>query len=234
MVTKKKAPKKTKKVTQKKTHIAIVLDRSGSMSSIHKQTVDGLNQQFEAFRKNAGAAGDTEVSLIQFDTIVETVFDGKKPIELPELSMKDFQPRGGTAMYDGIWSAINHLKTKSITDDTAYLICVISDGEENSSREISQQVLTDEIKKLQDAGNWTFQYLLSNVDINAAKTTFAATNGNIAYYNATGVGSSLAYASNSASMTNYLNVRGVTTAKTMNTSYVAYSDETLEALADTK
>lgn len=229
----KKAPAKKATKSNKKTHVAIVLDRSGSMSAIHKQTVDGLNEQFEAFRKNAKKAGDTGISLIQFDTVIETVFDGVKPENLKEFAMSDFQPRGGTAMYDGIWNAINHLKTKDVTDDTAYLICVISDGEENSSTEITQQILADEIKKLQDQGNWTFQYLLSNVDINAVRQTLGAYANNIAYYNSTTGGSAAAYTVNATSTANYMTTRGGFTGSAMNSSYTAYSDETISKLAST-
>jgi uncharacterized protein YegL len=226
--------KKAKQAVGKKTHVAIVLDRSGSMSSIHKQTVDGLNQQFEAFRKNATAAGETDISLIQFDTVIETVFDGIKPENLKEFAMSDFQPRGGTAMYDGIWNAINHLKTKDITDDTAYLICVISDGEENASTEIKQEVLAAEIKKLQDQGNWTFQYLLSNVDINVVRQTLNAQAGNIAYYNSTSAGSTMAYAANATSTVNYMTMRGVTLGSSMSGSYTAYTPEVKARLVNTK
>lgn len=226
--------KKAKSAKGKKTHVAIVLDRSGSMSSIHKQTVDGLNEQFAAFRKNADVAGDVDVSLIQFDDVVETVFDGKKPSELIELAMSDFQPRGWTAMYDGIWSAINHLKAKDTTDDTAYLICVISDGEENRSQEVSQDILAAEIKKLQDQGNWTFQYLLSNVDIDAVRQILYANANNIAYYNSSAVGATAAYTTNAISTTNYLNTRGITESTNMASTYTAYSPETITKLKETK
>ncbi len=230
----KKAISKKAKNANKKTHIAIVLDRSGSMSSIHKQTVDGINQQFEAFRKGKDIAGDTGVSLIQFDTVIETRLDDVKPAELKEWAMSDFQPRGGTAMYDGIWNAINHLKTKEVTDDTAYLICVISDGEENSSREISQQTLADEIKRLQDGGNWTFQYLMANVDIQKIRQTFNANINNIAAYNSTAMGSSAAYTVTANSSLNYMSTRGSTVGAAMNTSYTAFSDEDKKKLIDTK
>lgn len=229
----KKSNKASKKVFNKKTHVAIVLDRSGSMSSIHKQTVDGLNEQFEAFRKNAKDA-DINISLIQFDTIVDTVFDAVKPENLKELAMSDFQPRGGTAMYDGIWNAINHLKAKDTTDDTAYLICVISDGEENSSKEISQKILADEIKKLQDQGNWTFQYLLSNVDINAVRSALNVQLDKIAYYNASGVGSSAAFTTNATATANYVSLRGSTVGSAMNSSYTAFTDVDKQKLVDTK
>ena len=233
MPTKKKVTPKKRK-TNKKTYVCIVLDRSGSMSSIHKQTVDGMNQQFDAIKKSAKLAGDTRVSLVQFDDVVEIKSDAVSPADLREWSMSDFAPRNSTAMYDGIWAAINHLKEKSVTDDTSYLICVISDGEENASKEVTQQILTDEIKRLQDKGNWTFQYLLSNVDINAARQTFGASASNIASFNSSVNGAGATYTLTAASMDSYLNTRGMTHANLMEDNYIPFTDEDKKKLLDTK
>jgi uncharacterized protein YegL len=234
-VKKKVTPKKTRtKKPNKKTYIAIVLDRSGSMSSIHKQTVDGINQQFEAIRKAGNVAGDTEITVVQFDTEIDTVMDSAKPDQLTEWGMNDFQPRGGTAMYDGIWTAINTLKSKPATKDTAYLICVISDGQENASREVTQQILTDEIKRLQDQGNWTFTYLLANVDIHAAQQTFGASINNIATYNSTATGASVTYTATANSLGSYMMTRGVTSGPMMNESYGAFTDDVKVTLSTTK
>lgn len=206
MATKKKTTAKRSKKNNKKTYVAIVLDRSGSMSSIHKQTVEGINEQLRALKDNADKGGDTLVSLVQFDTQIETVFDNVNAKELKYLTEGDFQPRGGTAMYDGIWNAINLLKSKEQTDDTSYLICVISDGQENASQEISQQILSDEIKKLQ-SGNWVFTYLLSNVDIHAVQQALDIKNSSIAIYNSSVAGAAYSYTANATSTVNYMSAR---------------------------
>jgi Mg-chelatase subunit ChlD len=201
---KKTRKKTTRTKNKKKTYIAIVLDRSGSMSSIHKETVDGINKQLKTIRENGAAGGDTRVSLIQFDGEIETVFKNQTPAELKEWAYSEFRPRGSTAMFDGIWNAINHLKEQEETDDTGFLVCVISDGEENASKEISQQVLSDEIKKLQDTGKWTFTYMLANTDINKVRRQFQSSAANISSFDATSVGSANAYYSNATSTANYL------------------------------
>lgn len=234
--TKTKAAKKsTKKNANRKTYVAIVLDRSGSMSSIHKETVDGINKQFEAIKKTAKkAGGETFVSLIQFDTVIETRIDSVTPDKLIEWAITDFAPRGGTALYDGIWAAMNHLKAKPMTDDTAYLVCVISDGCETSSREVTQPIMTAEIKKLQDQGNWVFTYLMANVDIRQAQATFAASPGNIAIYNSTSAGANVTYTANAVSIGNYMTTRGlVSNASGMSGSYTAYDTATKVKLSST-
>lgn len=238
MAAKKKSTKTkaSKKVAAKKlTHVAIVLDRSGSMSTIHKETVDGLNTQIAALQKaELENAGEIRVSLVQFDNVIDVVFAGRKPSEIKEFGMNDFQPRWNTAMYDGIWAAMNLLKTQEVTDDTAYLLFVISDGEENASREITQQALTDEIKRLQDLGNWTFNYILANVDINKIRTQFHANANSVATYTANSVGSTAAYGLISTNSLRYMSTRGNTLSESMNESSVGFTDAELKTLSETK
>jgi uncharacterized protein YegL len=229
MTTTKKTPKKTTKKpsktkTAKKTYVAIVLDRSGSMSNIHKETVDGLNEQFNVLRRDADIAGDMEVTLIQFDDRIDVLLNGSKPSDLKNWELNDFQPRGGTAMYDAVWNAINTLKAKVETDDTGFLVCVISDGGENASKEITQLTLSQEIKRLQDTGKWTFSYMLANQDIHQVSRALNVDASNMASFTSTSGGSKMAYTANASAMSNYLGARSV--GETMVRSF--YSNTTLE------
>lgn len=198
-----------KKASNKKTYVAIVVDRSGSMSSIHKQTVDGINEQFGVLRRDGNLGGTTEVTLVQFDDQIDIVFDGLNSDELQNWDMADFQPRGYTAMYDGIMRAINVLKTKERTDDTAFLVCVISDGAENASKETSQVGLAFEIDALQKLGNWTFTYLLANNDIAQVSRNLNVPIANVAAFNSTGSygAGAMAYTVNASNVSSYLSSR---------------------------
>lgn len=199
-----KTKKNFTKKSQKRTHVAIVLDRSGSMTSIHKQTVDGINEQLKSLRDTADDGGITEVTLIQFDDVIEKVFEDRNAKEMKEWGFDEFQPRGYTAMRDGIWSAINHLKTKDDSGDVAFLVCVISDGGENASKEVTQADITKEIERLQNTGKWTFTYLLANVDVRAVANMYAASAANAISYISTPVGASAAYACNASAVGEYM------------------------------
>jgi hypothetical protein len=205
---KKKSTKRAKKI-EKKTYVAIVLDRSGSMGSIHKETVEGINSQMQSLKESAELGGKTEVTLIQFDDHIDSIFEDKDAKELQSLAFGDFQPRGYTAMYDGIWRAISHLKSKAETEDTGFLVCVISDGGENASKEVTQDVLSAEIKRLQDSGKWTFTYMMANQDIHTVVNTFNAPMSNVATYTASSIGASTAHVVNSSNTTSYLRSRSV-------------------------
>jgi uncharacterized protein YegL len=208
MTTKKTAKTKaTKKVNKKKTYVTIVIDRSGSMSGIQKQTVNGINEQINVIRLAANKGGDTEATIIKFDTVVEHVVTDVKAENLIDWTDADFVPRGGTAMYDATWAALNHLKTKEETDDTGYLVCVISDGEENASVEVSQDILSKEIKRLEATGKWTFAYMLANQDIHSVSAKLNTSLGNMRGFASTVSGSAVAYSANAASVNNYLDLR---------------------------
>lgn len=202
-----KAKKSAKSTNKKKTYIALVIDRSGSMMNLHKQTVDGINEQFNVYRRDGDGGGDTHISLIQFDDQIDTVFDGLAPSELVNWEDKDFQPRGSTAMYDGVWAAINNLKAKEETDDTGYLICVISDGYENASKEITQETLSKEIKRLQETGKWTFSYMLANQDIHQVSAALNVPVSNFVAYAGSSVGASATWTANSTSTSDYFSAR---------------------------
>jgi len=161
-------PAKKKKVTQnnKKTYVAMVVDKSGSMNSLYNNALGAIKEQLDTHRKYGEQGGDTRVTLIQFDTDVKVYYDKVPSFAIDDFTAEDYRPAGGTAMFDAIGKAIEALTTGvKETDDTAYLVCVISDGEENSSHKWNSVTLQNRIKQLEATGRWTFVYMLSNVDI---------------------------------------------------------------------
>lgn len=229
-----KNKKETAKTSNKKTHVAIVLDRSGSMSSVKKQTIEGLNKQLATLQKSEELLGDIDVTLIQFDSTTEISFRGKRPSELKEFSDDDYRIGSYTAMYDGIWAAITELKTLEETEDTSYLVVVLSDGEENASREVTHEVLAEEIKRLQDKGNWQFNYILANIDIKAVSNTLHAKAGNVIAYNSTAKGTSATFDTMAESLVSYTNTRSVTMSNLMGTTVTGFTQEQQDKLKDIK
>lgn len=141
-----------RKKAPKKSHLAIVLDRSGSMGSIALETEQGFDQMIEKLREEA--ASDTYVTLIQFDTEKETVYEQKPLADVPNLKLV---PRGMTALLDGVGEAIRRLE-KFVKDGDNVAVTVMTDGGENSSQEFSN----DAIKSLMDEKRrtgWEFNFL---------------------------------------------------------------------------
>ena len=72
----------TETITESKlTHVAVVLDRSGSMGYISKPTVDGLNS-FINEQKNA--TGEAVMTLVQFDNEYRLDYSPTYYVNLPQ------------------------------------------------------------------------------------------------------------------------------------------------------
>lgn len=145
------------------THIYVVLDRSGSMVSI----ADDMRGGFDAFiADQAKEPGECKVTLVQFDTSYEKVYEDKPIAKVPALKL---QPRGGTALLDALGETITTVgeKLANLDEDKrpgAVIFCIITDGEENSSREFDLPQVRKMIKRQQKDYEWLFMYLGANQD----------------------------------------------------------------------
>lgn len=161
----KKTSTKSKKVaakdTPKKTLIAFIQDRSGSMSNVWNETLNGFKTYVEDMQADQKKDDAVEYlfSLTTFDTTIDNVYLGVPIASVDGGKLKDFGPRGGTALYDAVGKTLQALdEDKSITFDKAIVI-ICTDGEENSSREWSKDALHAAIDDRIKRGNWTFTYL---------------------------------------------------------------------------
>jgi hypothetical protein len=145
------------------TEVVVVLDRSGSMVSTR---VD-MEGAFDAFvAEQLALPGQCKVTLVQFDTVVELVYEGLPLARVPRLSLV---PRGGTALFDGIGLAVDSVSRRlHATPDAArparVLAVIITDGGENSSRVYSHDGIFARIQKKREIDGWEFVYLGANQD----------------------------------------------------------------------
>jgi uncharacterized protein YegL len=150
----------TKKKQKPKTYVAIVLDRSGSMSGTKKQTIEGFNEQVQQMKENSK---DQEIfaSLVTFNGEVYEHLWNQPAADLVEANEKDYMPTGSTAMRDGMGYAIDKLcKTPDLEDENnAYLVIIISDGYENSSHRYNPSQLNEMRESLESTVRWTFSYM---------------------------------------------------------------------------
>jgi len=138
------------------THIVMILDRSGSMSSIKESTIASFNNFIQEQRKLPYPA---TVSLYQFDDRFETVYENMDLKEVPFLNDDTYQPRASTALYDAIGKTISRLeKGKRV------LISIITDGQENASREYNDSQIHNMITDYREKYNWQFAFLGVGID----------------------------------------------------------------------
>lgn len=120
--------------TPKLTDVIFVLDRSGSMSGLYAQAVKNLDDQIATIRKAAGPNDRYRISVINFDSSVTRTLIAQDVALVDQASRLYGYPGGSTRLHDAVLDAIslaNHLDTKD--KQHAFLISVVTDGEENAS-----------------------------------------------------------------------------------------------------
>ena len=134
------------------THVAIVLDRSGSMGTIKNDIIGGFNQLIEDQKKETGEMTVTLVSFAEANDY--TVIYNRVPIaEVKTLTSNDYRTAGGTALNDSFVRLINETGNdlRSLSEDNRpekVLLVSITDGEENSSREFAGKEGNQKLKEL--------------------------------------------------------------------------------------
>jgi hypothetical protein len=144
-------------------HIAIVLDRSGSMQSVKTDTEGGL-RSFLATQ--AEAPGETTVSLYQFDDQYEAVYENATLADVPDFTLA---PRGMTALFDAVGRTISAVGAQLAARPEGerpgeVIVVILTDGQENASREFSLDAVKGQIAVQQDDYGWKFVFLGADQD----------------------------------------------------------------------
>jgi len=147
------------------THILFILDRSGSMQSIHADVVGGLNTFLAA---QQAAPGTADLTLVQFDNQIETVYDGVDIRTVRAYRNEDFVPRGSTALYDAMGMSMEalgrDLAARREADRPAnVVVAVMTDGEENASRHFTFERIQQMIEHQRGHYNWDVLFLASEL-----------------------------------------------------------------------
>jgi len=145
-----------------KTHVVMLLDESGSMGGHRQAVVSTFNSYVEELK---GGAKRCFLSLFKFDSsftndgsILRKVFQNRKVKECYPLTMEQYQPRGGTPLYDAIGMLIRQTK-KRLPKDAKVLFVVHTDGHENASQMFNAERVKTMIHKCENKRGWTFVYL---------------------------------------------------------------------------
>lgn len=158
------------------TLIGILVDRSGSMQSCRTDMEGGIRS---LLAEQAKADNPIEVTLAQFDTTYDIVYP-PTPIKVAPTYV--LQPRGGTALLDGMGRFITETgealaKKKDKNRPGKVLIVIVTDGEENSSNEWTRKAVKDLITQQRGIYNWEFVFLGANMDAVAEADSFGIARG---------------------------------------------------------
>ena len=146
-------------------HITLVVDKSGSMHKQQSDVIGGFNAFIEA---QQAQPGELTITLVLFDTCYKTVLTGVPVEQIPPMTPTTYCPGGNTALIDAMASAILEtrifLRSRSpTTQPTKVLFVVMTDGEENASREFGLSTLRELVADCEHRG-WDFRYLGETLD----------------------------------------------------------------------
>lgn len=151
----------------KRVYNLLIVDESGSMEIIRKQAFAGLNETLETVSKLQTQNTDIEqhVTLLTFDSDHKRfLYDDVKGKDVRQLKWNEYSPGGATPLYDAIGMAVSKLNAQTNVGDNV-LVTIITDGEENCSREWNMTMVRNLIEKLKGQG-WTFTLIgTDNLDV---------------------------------------------------------------------
>ena len=167
--------------TKTKIYNLIILDKSGSMSSIEKAAISGFNETLGGIRAAQKQYADTQehyVTLLPFCTCsMEYVYDCAPVAEVKNLTAKEYQPCCGTPLYDAMGRGINDLLRKTKDEkEASVIVTIITDGEENSSHEYNGKAIKALVDKMRNEYGWNFAYIGTNQDVDAVAAKLSITN----------------------------------------------------------
>ena len=146
----------------------IILDESGSMEAIKSSTISGFNEVVQTIRGIEKQYPEQQhfISLITFNGMgINTKLDRKPAAELEPINENTYVPDSATPLYDAIGLGVLKLKMHVAGIENIHvLVTILTDGEENASKEFSHADIKKIIKEQKSLG-WTFTYIGANHDV---------------------------------------------------------------------
>ena len=177
------------------TELVFILDRSGSMSGLEKDTIGGFNSMIEKQKREDGQA---LVSTVLFDNESVVIHDRLPLDRVPPLTEEEYYTRGCTALLDAVGGAIHHIgnvhkyaRKEDVPEKTLFIIT--TDGYENASRRYDYEKVRHMIQHEKEKYGWEFLFLGANIDAAAEAKRFGIDADRAVTYKCDAAGTALNY-----------------------------------------
>ncbi|WP_052591500.1 vWA domain-containing protein [Paracholeplasma brassicae] len=173
--------------------LIFILDRSGSMAGLEKDTIGGFNSMIKRQKETKGQA---LVTTVLFDDHYELIHQRKRISNVNDMTTNEYFVRGTTALLDAIGRSVTqiiacHKKLKNDEIPERTVVVITTDGMENASREYSSAKIKQMIEFQKEKYQWEFIFLGANMDaLNTAKD-FGISEDRVANYHADEEGTEL-------------------------------------------
>ena len=177
------------------TELVFILDRSGSMGGLEKDTIGGFNAMLKKQKKQEG---EVLVSTVLFNSHSKVIHDRVPLEQVQPMTEEDYCVGGTTALLDAVGGAIKHIgmvhkyaRPEDRPEKT--MVIITTDGMENASRKYTYDKVRQMIEHEKEKYGWEFLFLGANIDAVQEAARFGISADRAADYHCDQKGTALNY-----------------------------------------
>lgn len=166
------------------TELVFILDKSGSMAGLERDTIGGFNAMLD---KQKAQAGECRITTVLFDHRYELLHDRTDIRAVRPITAREYRVGGSTALLDALGKTIHKIATAQKNTSEPFrakrvMFVIITDGEENASREYAAKEVKEAIQRQKSRYGWEFIFLGANIDAVETAGRFGIDAGRAANY----------------------------------------------------
>ena len=184
------------------TELVFILDCSGSMHGLEKDTIGGFNSMLQ---KQRALEGEAYVSTVLFSNSHRFLHDRLPMRSVEDIGEREYSVGGCTALLDAVGSTIKHVagihkyaRSEDVPEHTMFVI--ITDGMENASKHYSADEVRRLIEHEKTKYGWEFIFLGANIDAVSTASRYGISEDRAVEYCCDAQGTALNYHAVSAAV----------------------------------
>ena len=154
------------------------------MAGLERDTIGGFNAMLD---KQKAQAGECRITTVLFDHRYELLHDRTDIRAVRPITAREYRVGGSTALLDALGKTIHKIATAQKNTSEPFrakrvMFVIITDGEENASREYAAKEVKEAIQRQKSRYGWEFIFLGANIDAVETAGRFGIDAGRAANY----------------------------------------------------